>query len=157
MSFLVAEQYINNKGFSKNIIHFEISTATVDLAAKALNVSAGQIAKTLAFKDKDGKPFLVIMAGDYGVDNKKFKDQFNFKASMIKSDEVENLVGHAVGGVCPFGIKPDIDVFMDDSLKQYNEVFPACGDQFNVLHLTVNELFTLANAKNWINVSKARE
>jgi len=157
MSFELAKSYIEKKGYSENIIHFETSTATVELAAKALNVESGQIAKSLSFKDKDGNIIMVVMAGNVVIDNRKYKEYFNFKASMLNLDDVEEKVGHKVGGVCPFGIKNGIAVFMDKSLLRYVEVYPACGDQNNVLRLSVQQLFELSNAKDWIDVSKIRE
>ena len=156
MSYELAKDYIKSKGYENNIIHFDISTATVDLASQALGVKAGQIAKTLSFKDKDENAFLIVMAGDVGVDNKKFKEFFNFKATMLSVEEVEEKVGHAVGGVCPFGIKENINVYMDKSLERFSDVYPACVDSNNVLHLSVTQLYELSNAKNWVDISKLR-
>ena len=126
MSFIKAKQHLEKFNLESRIIEFNESTATVALAALALGVTEGEIAKSLSFIVNDN-PILVIVAGDKKIDNHKFKEEFNIKAKMVPFDEVEILIGHAAGGVCPFGINGNVDVFLDISLKQYEYIYPACG------------------------------
>lgn len=156
MSFENAKKYVIEKGFAHKMIHFDISTATVELAAMALDVIPARIAKTLSFKKNEKNAMLIVMAGDMSVDNKKFRKQFNFKARMLSAEEVDEMIGHKIGGVCPFGIKQNIDVYIDMSLKRFETVYPACGDENNVLCLTLNELYNLSNAISWIDIGKQR-
>ena len=153
MSFLKAEKYLTEAGFSDRILVREESTATVALAAAALGTTEGEIAKTLSFL-ADGKPFLVVMKGDARIQNHKFKEQFHTKASMIPQDQVETLVGHEPGGVCPFGINPGVPVYLDISLKQYDIVYPAAGDDHSAVRLTPEELYKIAGASGWVDVCK---
>ena len=135
------------------IREFEVSSATVELAALALGCEAERIAKTLAFK-VNGKPILVVAAGDTKVDNQKFKAKFEVKAKMMTAEEVETMVGHAVGGVCPFGIKEGVNVYLDISLKRFETVFPACGSSNSVIELTIPLLEKYSNYIEWIDVCK---
>ncbi len=135
---------------------FPVSSATVELAALALGVEGARIAKTLSFK-KDDSCILILAAGDARIDNRKFKDKFHMKAKMPSPDEVLELVGHPVGGVCPFGINDGIDVYLDESLKRFTTVFPAVGSENSAIELNLDELFKYSNAIEWIDVCKLPE
>ena len=151
MAFENAERYLNQKGFGDRIIRFETSSATVDLAAAALGVDGALIAKSLTFMTAEG-PIMVLCAGDKRVSNPKFKEEFKCKAKMLTRDEVNLLVGHDVGGVCPFGINEGVRVFLDVSLKAFDTVYPACGDAASAVKLKVDELEGLANSEKWVDV-----
>jgi prolyl-tRNA editing enzyme YbaK/EbsC (Cys-tRNA(Pro) deacylase) len=131
----------------------EASSATVELAAQAIGVTPGEIAKTLSLLTKEG-PMLIIAEGTARVDNRKYKDTFHQKARMIPGDRVEELVGHAPGGVCPFGIKAGLPVYMDESLRKYEIVYPAAGNDHSAVKLTVKELEDLSGAMGWVDVCK---
>ena len=135
---------------------FPVSSATVELAALALGVEGARIAKTLSFKKGDSC-ILILAAGDARIDNRKFKDKFHMKAKMPSPDEVLELVGHPVGGVCPFGINDGIDVYLDESLKRFTTVFPAVGSGNSAIELNLDELFKYSNAIEWIDVCKLPE
>ena len=135
---------------------FPVSSATVELAALALGVEGARIATTLSFK-KDDSCILILAAGDARIDNRKFKDKFHMKAKMPSPDEVLELVGHPVGGVCPFGINDGIDVYLDESLKRFTTVFPAVGSGNSAIELNLDELFKYSNAIEWIDVCKLPE
>ena len=128
MAFDIAKEHLGKMGLGGRIHTFEVSSATVELAARAVGCEPARIAKTLSFMVQ-GSPILVVAAGDAKVDNHKYKEQFGAKAKMLSPDEVAELVGHDVGGVCPFGIKDGVKVYLDESLKRFPEVFPACGSQ----------------------------
>lgn len=155
MSVENVRSYFRQFGRDKDIIELELSSATVDLAAEHLHVGPERIAKTLAFRgeNKEGA-MLVVTAGDGKIDNKKFRSTFGFKAHMLSPDETLELVGHAVGGVCPFALKNDWPVFMDESLKRFETVFPACGSSNSAIELRIDELYTLGKAKEWVDVCK---
>ncbi|MDD9149886.1 YbaK/EbsC family protein [Sporolactobacillus sp. CQH2019] len=155
MSVDDVRSYFRQFGRDKDIIELEDSSATVNLAAEHLHVEPERIAKTLAFRgeNKEGA-MLVVMAGDGKIDNKKFRGTFGFKAHMLSSDETLELIGHAVGGVCPFGLKNEWPVFMDESLKRFETVFPACGSGNSAIELKIDELYTFARAKKWVDVCK---
>ena len=153
MSFEKAQNYLINCNLQDNIIEFNISTATVALAAEALKCTEGEIAKSLAFYIKN-KPILVITAGDKKIDNSKFKNEFLVKAKMIPFDLVGPVIGHDAGGVCPFGINEGIDVYLDSSLKDYKVVYPACGSHNSAVKLTINELEKASNYLKWVDVCK---
>lgn len=153
MSFIKAKQHLEKFNLESRIIEFEESTATVALAAKALGVTEGEIAKSLSFLVEDN-PILVIVAGDKKIDNHKFKEEFKVKAKMIYFEMVESLIGHAAGGVCPFGINDNVCVYLDISLKKYDYVYPACGTSNTAIKLTINDLEETSNYKKWVNVCK---
>ena len=153
MSFQKAAEYLRNIGLENRIIVPEASSATVELAAQAIGVTPGEIAKTISFLTKEG-PVLVIAEGTARVDNRKYKDTFHTKAKMIPGDQVEELVGHAPGGVCPFGINEGVPVYMDESLRKYEVVYPAAGDDHSAVRLTVAELEKAACACGWVDVCK---
>lgn len=153
MSLEKAKKYLEEKGYADHIIELEDSSATVQLAAEALGVEPGMIAKTMSFL-VDGEPILILTEGMARVDNRKYKDQFYVKAKMIPFDEVEGYIGHAPGGVCPFGIKDGIRVYLDESLKRFEIVYPAAGNDHSAVKLTIAELEEVAGACGWIDVCK---
>lgn len=149
--------YFSQFGMESRIREMDLSSATVELAAKAVGVEGARIAKSLSFMTKEG-PILIIAAGDAKVDNAKYKHLFGLKAAMLKFDEVEELIGHAVGGVCPFAINDGVKVYLDESLKRFETVFPACGSGNSAIELTNEELERYAqNFVGWINVTKGWE
>ena len=153
MSFEKASGYLRSIGLEDRIIVPEASSATVELAAQAIGVTPGEIAKTLSFITKEG-PVLVIAEGTARVDNHKYKETFHTKAKLIPGDRVEELVGHAPGGVCPFGIQEGVPVYMDESLRKYEIVYPAAGDDHSAVKLTVAELEQASRACGWVDVCK---
>ena len=156
MSIVEGRAYFRQLGIEDRVQEFTVSSATVELAALALGVEGARIAKTLSFK-KDDSCILILAAGDARIDNRKFKDKFHMKAKMPSPDEVLELVGHPVGGVCPFGIKDGIDVYLDESLKRFVTVFPAVGSGNSAIELNLDELFKYSNAIEWIDVCKLPE
>ena len=141
MSVETVKEYFSHYGIAERIQEFPVSSATVELAAQALNCAPERIAKTLSFKlKKADKSLLIVAAGDAKIDNAKYKAAFGERALMLKADEVEAIIGHPVGGVCPFGINPGIEVYLDESLKRFESVYPACGDSNNAIELTIPEL-----------------
>ena len=153
MSLKRAEEYLENKGFLDHVIEFEESTATVAMAAEALGVEPGMIAKTMSFLQGENA-VLILTEGTARVDNRKYKDTFHVKAKMIPFDQVEEVIGHAPGGVCPFGINDDIEVYLDESLKKFDTVYPAAGNDHSAVKLTIPELEQIAGAKGWVDVCK---
>ena len=147
---------LEEKGFLDHVIELEASTATVTEAAEALHVEPGMIAKTMSFLQND-KAVLILTEGTARVDNRKYKDTFHIKAKMIPFDEVENIIGHAPGGVCPFGINEGIEVYLDESLKQFTTVYPAAGNDHSAVKLTIPELEQVAEANGWVDVCKETE
>lgn len=156
MSIENGRAYFRQFGMEDRVLEFEVSSATVELAALAVGVEGARIAKTLSFK-KDDSCILILAAGDARIDNRKFKDYFHMKAKMPTPDEVLEFVGHPVGGVCPFGIKDGIDVYLDESLKRFETVFPAVGSGNSAIELNLEELFKYSNAIAWIDVCKLPE
>ena len=154
MSIQNVREYMTPLGLAGRILEFETSSATVELAAQAAGVIPARIAKSLAFKKGEGC-LLVVAAGDAKVDNHRFKEEFGVKASMPQGAEVERLVGHAIGGVCPFGINEGVEVYMDVSLKRFETVFPACGSSNSAIEMTPDQLFECARAFKWVDVCKA--
>ena len=153
MSIEKAKEHLKKYELDKNVMEFTTSSATVEEAAQALNCTEGEIAKTLSFLVED-KPILIVVAGDAKIDNSKYKGEFHKKAKMIPFDEVENLIGHKVGGVCPFGIKEGVDVYLDVSLQKYETIYPAAGSSNSAVKLTIKELEKASNYKEWIDVCK---
>jgi len=154
MSLESVKEHFKKFNREQDILEYEEISATVEQAALALNVIPARIAKTLSFKDKDGNAFLVVAAGDAKIDNKKFKATFGVKAKMLSAEEVEHFTGHVIGGVCPFGLAHDLDVYLDISLKRFSTVFPACGSINSAIELTCDELFEYSYAKGWVDVGK---
>lgn len=136
---------------------FEQSSATVDMAAETIGVIPARIAKTLSFRGEDDKAILVVAAGDAKIDNKKFRHTFGYKARMLTAEEVVEQTGHVIGGVCPFGLANDLDVYLDVSMKRFETLFPACGSTNSAIELTCEELEEYSYAKNWIDVCKGWE
>ncbi len=156
MSIEKGRAYFRQFGMEERVIEFTVSSATVDLAAVALGVEGARIAKTLSFKTPEGC-MLILAAGDARIDNHKFKAYFGMKAKMLTPDEVLELVGHPVGGVCPFGIPEGIPVYLDESMKRFRTVFPAVGSGNSAIELDLDELTRYSNAKAWIDVTKLPE
>lgn len=153
MSIEAVRTYFQTLGIADRIQEFPVSSATVELAAQALNCAPERIAKTLSFKVDDA-PILIVAAGDAKVDNSKFKGQFHTKAKMLTPDEAAELVGHAVGGVCPFAVKDGVAVYLDESLKRFQTVFPACGSANSAIELTIPELEQYSGSSQWVDVCK---
>ena len=149
-------EYFRKYGMEERIQEFHESSATVELAALALHCEPCRIAKTLSFL-VDGHAVLIVMAGDAKVDNGKFKAMFGTKAKMLTSDEVEALVGHAVGGVCHFSVREGAKVYLDQSLKRFETVFPACGSSNSAIELTMEELEKYSGHTSWVDVGKGWE
>lgn len=145
--------YFRQYGMEEKIREFDVSSATVELAAQALSCEPARIAKTLSFMT-DGHAILIVAAGDVKIDNHKYKEQFHTKAKMLSPEEAETLVGHAVGGVCPFAVNEGVTVYLDESLKRFETVFPACGSSNSAIELTIPELEKYALNAQWVDVCK---
>ncbi len=157
MAIEKVREYFKGLGMEDKVLEFPVSSATVELAAQALGCEGCRIAKTLSFT-VDGKTILIVTAGDAKIDNAKYKAKFAAKAKMLTFDEVEALVGHAVGGVCPFAINEGVEVYLDESLKRFETVFPACGSGNSAIELTCAELERYACAfVEWVDVCKGWE
>ena len=153
MSIEKVKAYFNRFGMEERVLEFPVSSATVELAAKAVGVIPARIAKTMSFLT-DAGCILIVTAGDAKIDNTKYKAQFHKKAKMLTPDEVDAMVGHSVGGVCPFAIPQNVSVYLDVSLKRFDTVFPACGSSNSAIELTCEELYRFGSAKAWIDVCK---
>lgn len=147
------KEYFKTYGMENRIQEFEVSSATVALAAQALGCDEARIAKTLSFHVGD-KVVLIVAAGDAKIDNPKYKAQFNTKAKMLAYEEAEPLIGHAVGGVCPFAVNDGVEVYLDESLKRFDTVFPACGSANSAIELSIDELEKYSDCIAWIDVCK---
>jgi Cys-tRNA(Pro) deacylase len=145
------KKYFQDRNFNYEILEFEVSTATVELAAKALGVEPGMIAKTMSFKIKNDECLLILAAGDKRINNKKFKATFQSKGSMLGFEEVEQITGHPVGGVCPFGLKNKLPIYLDISLKDYQFIFPAAGSPMSAVKMTPGELQEITGGE-WVDV-----
>lgn len=156
MSIEKAREYLKAFGVEDRIQEFTVSSATVELAAAALGCEPCRIAKSLSFMTECG-PILVVAAGDAKVDNPKYKAQFATKAKMLAPDEVEALIGHGVGGVCPFGLNKGVTTYLDVSLKRFETVFPACGSSNSAIELTLDELERYSGCAAWVDVCKGWE
>ena len=157
MSIEKVREYLAGFGVAERIQEFEVSSATVELAAIAVGVEGARIAKTLSFKTAEGGCMLILAAGDARIDNPKFKAKFHLKAKMLTPEEVLEMVGHPVGGVCPFGINEGVAVYLDDSLKRFETVFPAVGSGSSAIELNLDELYRYSKALEWIDVCKLPE
>lgn len=153
MAIEKVKDYFSKYGISDRVQEFDVSSATVELAAQALGCEPCRIAKTLSFL-VDGHAVLIVAAGDAKIDNPKYKAQFQTKAKMLTPDEAEALVGHAVGGVCPFAIKEGVTVYLDESLKRFSMVFPACGSSNSAIELSIEEMEKYSGFVSWIDVCK---
>ena len=157
MSIEKVKEYFKGFAMEDKVLEFEVSSATVQLAAIALGTEEARIAKTMSFK-KDEGCILVITAGDVKIDNAKYRHTFGLKAKMLTADEVVELVGHAIGGVCPFAVNEGVTgIYIDESVKRFSTVFPACGSSNSAIELTPEELFKYSNADAWVDVCKLKE
>lgn len=157
MSIEKVRDYFKGFDMEDKVLEFEVSSATVQLAAIALGTEEARIAKTMSFK-KDEGCILVITAGDVKIDNAKYRHTFGLKAKMLTPDEVIELVGHAIGGVCPFAVNEGvIGIYIDESVKRFETIFPACGSSNSAIELTPDELFKYSNADAWVDVCKLKE
>ena len=156
MSIEKVRAYFQTLGITDRIMEFEFSSATVELAAAALGCEGARIAKTLSFRQGD-EPILIVAAGDARIDNAKYKARFKAKAKMLTPDEAASLVGHAVGGVCPFAVNEGVTVYLDESLRRFETVYPACGSSNSAIELTVPELERYSGFSEWVDVTKLPE
>lgn len=153
MSIEKAKEHLKKYKLDQNIMEFTTSSATVQQAAIALNCTEGEIAKTLSFLVEE-KPILIVVSGDAKIDNSKYKAEFHKKAKMIPYENVEKIIGHQVGGVCPFGINEGVEVYLDKSLQKYKTVYPASGSDSSAVKLTIQELEQASNYQKWIDVCR---
>ena len=153
MSIERVRAYLEPLGMASKIQELPVSSATVELAAQALGVEGARIAKTLSFLVEE-RAVLIVAAGDARIDNPKYKAYFHAKAKMLTPDEAQSLIGHAVGGVCPFGVNPGVTVYLDESLKRFETVFPACGSSNSAIELSIPELERLSGYDAWVDVCK---
>lgn len=153
MSVERVREYLKQWNLDGEVREFDLSSATVELAAQALGCEPGRIAKTMSFYI-DGEVVLIVMAGDARLDNRKYKDYFHTKALMIHRDEVKSMTGHPVGGVCPFDVLDGVDVYLDKSLKRYDVVYPAAGSGNSAVRMTLAQLEAASHCKGWIDVAR---
>ena len=151
MSFDTAKNYLLKKGFADRVMEFDVSSATVELAAKAVGTEPERIAKSLTFL-VDDKPVMVLCAGDAKVSNQKYKAYFHTKAKMLSPEQVHDMIGHDIGGVCPFGINENVQVYLDKSLKRFDIVYPACGSANSAVKLSLPELEECSDYIEWIDI-----
>lgn len=156
MSIERVRAYFRPMGLEERILEFNVSSATVELAAQALHCEPARIAKTLSFSTGGG-PILIVAAGDTKIDNARYKARFGQKAKMLPAQEVEAQIGHSVGGVCPFGVNEGVTVYLDQSLKRFSTVFPACGSGSSAIELTIPELERYSGYAGWVDVCKGYE
>ena len=154
MSIEKVKEYFKQYNIENRILEFDVSSATVELAAHAVGTEPARIAKTMSFMIGE-QPILILLAGDVKIDNPKYKAEFHTKAKMIAFEDVESIIGHGVGGVCPFAVNKDINVYLDQSLKRFETVFPAAGSANSAIELSIEELEKYSNFTKWIDVSKA--
>lgn len=156
MAIEKVREYLKKYGADSRILEFDVSSATVELAAAALGCEPCRIAKTLSF-DVDERVVLIVCAGDAKISNPKFKAQFHTKAKMLPAADAERLVGHAVGGVCPFAVNDGVEVYLDESLRRFDSVYPACGSSNSAIELTLAELERYSNPVSWIDACREAE
>lgn len=157
MSIESVKAYFEQWNREVDVMEFETSSATVDQAAETIGVIPARIAKTISFRGSEEIAILIVAAGDAKVDNKKFRQRFGFKPRMLSPDEVLEQTGHAIGGVCPFGLKNDLEVYLDVSMQRFETLFPACGSTNSAIELTKEELFQYSSAIEWVDVCKGWE
>lgn len=158
MSIEIARAYLKERGMEDRVMEFDVSSATVELAARAVGTEPARICKTLSFKLKDGSGVLVQAAGDAKIDNKKYKDYFGEKARMLSPEEVPEYTNHEIGGVCAFGVtRDDVRIYCDKTMLRFETVFPACGSSNSAAEFTPEELFEVSRSLEWIDVSKLPE
>lgn len=153
MSIEKVKAYFATFGMEQRILEFPVSSATVELAAQALNCEPCRIAKTLSF-NVNGTPILIVAAGDAKVDNARYKARFGTKAKMLSHEEAAEKIGHAVGGVCPFGVNEGVEVYLDESMRRFETMFPAAGSSNSAIELTIPELEQYSNFTAWVDVCK---
>jgi len=156
MSVEQVRAYLDRWGRGKNVVETDLSTATVELAAATLGVIPARIAKSISLRDSGSGAMIVVAAGDMKVDNRKFRDRFGFKPRMLSPDEALEFTGHAIGGVCPFALPPAVTVYLDDSMKRFTTVFPACGSSNSLIELTLSELEEYSQCSGWVDVCTER-
>ena len=149
--------YFRQYGLDEKVLEFDVSSATVPLAAQALSCEPGRIAKTLAFLTPEGKPILIVAAGDTKVDNPKYKAKFGKKPKMLTPEQALELIGHGVGGVCPFAVNEGVTIYLDEKLKRFETVFPACSSSNSAIELTIPELERYSGCKEWVDLCKMME
>jgi len=153
MSIEKVREYLKQYNKDNDILEMEQSTATVELAAQALGTEPARIAKSLSFHDGESA-MIIVVAGDAKIDNKKFKNEFGFKAKMLTPEDAIKFTGHAVGGVCPFALPQDVRVFLDESMKRFVTMFPACGSSNSAIEVALSELEEYSHSRKWIDVCK---
>jgi prolyl-tRNA editing enzyme YbaK/EbsC (Cys-tRNA(Pro) deacylase) len=157
MSVEQVRAWLDRWGRGKDVVEMDLSTATVELAASALKVIPARIAKSISLRgDTDNSAMIVVAAGDMKVDNRKFRDRFGFKPRMLSAEEALEFTGHAIGGVCPFALPPEVTVYLDDSMKRFTTIFPACGSGNSLIELTLSELEEYSQCKGWVDVCTER-
>lgn len=156
MAIEKVKEYFKNYNMDHQILEFDVSSATVELAAEALHCEGKRIAKTMSFIVGE-QPILIVTSGDTKIDNAKYKHFFGAKAKMIPGEEVEEIIGHAIGGVCPFAVNENVKIYLDESLKRFETVFPAAGSSNSAIELTIPELEKYSNYLQWIDVCKGWE
>jgi prolyl-tRNA editing enzyme YbaK/EbsC (Cys-tRNA(Pro) deacylase) len=154
MAIEKVKEYFNQFGMADRVQEFDVSSATVELAAQALHCEPCRIAKTLSFM-VDGHAILIVAAGDAKIDNPKYKAQFSTKAKMLSPEEAETMIGHAVGGVCPFAVNDGVTIYLDESLKRFETIFPACGSSNSAIELTIEELEKYSTFTAWVDICKS--
>ena len=154
MSIEKVRDYFRRQGMEERIMEFDVSSATVELAAQALGCEGCRIAKTLSFMTGEG-PILIVCAGDAKVDNPRYKARFGVKARMLTPEDALTLIGHAVGGVCPFAVREGVKVYLDESLRRFETVYPACGSSNSAIEMTIPELEQHSGCEGWVDVCKA--
>lgn len=157
MSVEIVRKYLAPMGLSDRVMEFEVSSATVELAAAAVGTEPARIAKSLTFYAKDGGCIMVVTAGDQKIENAKFKAVFGYKAKMMSAEDALSSTGHAVGGVCPFATPDTVAIYLDESLRRFDTVYPAAGSASSAVALTCEELFQASRARAWVDVCKPRE
>ncbi len=157
MSIENVKNYLKQFGLDGRVREFDVSSATVELAAAALGTEGARIAKTISLARKDGGCILIVCAGDCKIDNRKFKDKFGFKAAMLSPDDALALTGHAVGGVCPFALPEGVEVYLDESLRRFDTIYPAAGSSNSAVELTCDELYKASKALSWEDLCKPKE
>ncbi len=153
MAIALVKEYLKAYGKDQDVIELEESSATVELAAKALGIEGARIAKTLSFMGSDGA-LVVVCAGDCKIDNHKYKETFGVKAKMLKAEEVETYTNHSIGGVCPFALPKDTKIYLDESMKRFDYVYPACGSSNSAIKLSLEELASMVPYMKWVDVCK---
>ncbi len=156
MSIERVREYFQSYGIEDRVLEFNVSSATVVLAAQALGCEPGRIAKTLSFVVR-GEPILIVVAGDYKIDNSKYKAEFGEKAKMVAYEDAERLIGHKVGGICPFAVNSNVKVYLDVSIQRFETVYPACGSSNSAIELAIVEMEKYSGYERWIDVCKPIE